>query len=544
VGFVGELYIAGDGVTRGYLNRPEANAAAFLPNPFRPGETFYKTGDMVRWLPDGTLEFLGRVDHQVKVRGYRIELGAIEGAIASHPQVADTAVVVKEVDTRKKIVAYYKPRGAEVAGSELRAWLEDQFPSYMIPNLLLPLAEIPMNPNGKVDRRQLELMPVNASQHVDFAAPTTLPEIKMARVWESALGVDGVGLNDEFAELGGHSLLAMPLVQRVNEQFGTSLAIGALYEHPTVAKLLAHASRESAEAQPSNLIRFPDPGRKAQPAARLRPLFMVHGLGGHLASFYPLVRNLKQSLHEQHRLDITVYGLEANGFREGQQHFQDLDQMVAAYVHQIREVQPHGPYLLGGWSYGVSIAFHIAQELIRSGDEVGLFISIDAEAPNVPKDFEAFIAEHGILSLDDLYEEGRLKTLLARFGRRFGFVCRDDEPARQQFHRFLGYAHGHGAQPVDADLERHGKVAIANLFNARGFKPRPIAPLNTVLVRASGSRFDNYLGDWASLVDSRMLASLTLAGDHWSIMQDPELAAQLATQLALHAAPAAEPLAA
>ncbi|GAB3760470.1 hypothetical protein GCM10028796_09150 [Ramlibacter monticola] len=544
VGFVGELYIGGAGVTRGYLNRPEANAAAFLADRFRPGETFYKTGDMVRWLPDGTLEFLGRADHQVKVRGYRIELGAIEGALASHPQVADTAVVVKEVDTRKKIVAYYKPRDAAVAGGELRAWLEEQLPSYMIPNLLLPLAEIPMNPNGKVDRRVLELMPVDASQHVDFAAPTTLAEIKMARAWESVLGVDGIGLNDEFSELGGHSLLAMPLIQQVNEQFDTSLAIGALYEHPTVAKLLAHVSRESQDAQPSNLIRFPEQGRKGQRAAALRPLFLVHGLGGHLASFYPLVKNLKQNLHEQHGLDITVYGLEANGFREGEAHFEDLDQMVAAYVQQLREVQPQGPYLLGGWSYGVSIAFHIAQELIRTGDEVGLFISIDAEAPNVPKDFEAFIEEHGIMTLDDLYEDGRLKTLLVRFGRRFGFVCRDDEPARQQFHRFLGYAHGNGAQPVDADLERHSKVAIANLFNARGFKPRPIAPLNTLLVRASGSRFDNYLGDWANLVDSRMLASLTLAGDHWSIMQDPELAAQLASQLARHAAPSTQALAA
>jgi len=207
-------------------------------------------------------------------------------------------------------------------------------------------------------------------------------------------------------------------------------------------------------------------------------------------------------------------------------------------------VQPQGPYLLGGWSYGVSIAFHIAQELIREGDEVGLFISIDAEAPNVPQDFEAFIAEHEIATLDDLYEDGRLKTLLVRFGRRFGFVCREDEPARQQFYRFLGYAHGKGNAPVDADMERHSKVAIANLFNARGFKPRPIAPLNTVLVRATGSRFDNYLGDWANLLESRMLASLTLAGDHWSIMQDPELATQLAAQLARHGGPQAERLAA
>jgi len=532
VGFVGELYIAGAGVTRGYLNRPQANRAAFLPNPFRPGETFYKSGDIVRWLPDGDIEFLGRADHQVKVRGYRIELGAIEGAIAAHPGVAETAVVVKDVDTRKKIVAYYAVHEQGVAGGELRAWLEDRLPSYMIPNMLVPLPAIPMNPNGKVDRRALEVLPVTASEHADFATPTTLPEIKMARVWESVLGVSGVGLNDDFVDLGGHSLVVMSLVKEVNAQFGCRIGIGAVYEHPTVARLLAHVTRETGASLPSNLIRFPELVRQDKPQGVARPLFMVHGLGGHLASFYPLVKNLKRTLHEQHGLDITVYGLEANGFKDEQRHFETADEMVATYVKLIREVQPQGPYLLGGWSYGVSVAFHVAQELIREGDEVGLFISIDAEAPNVPKDFEDFIAEHEVLTLDDLYEETKLKSLLSRFGRRFGFVCRDDEPARQQFYRFLGYAGQRGSNEPDDDMERHSKVAISNLFNARGFRPRRIQPTHTVLVRASGSRFDDYLDGWSRLVDSRQLAAVTLNGDHWSIMQDPELAAQLARHVA------------
>lgn len=528
LGAVGELYIGGAGVARGYLNRPETTARAFLANPFEPGATLYKSGDLVRWSAAGELEFLGRSDGQVKVRGYRVELGAIESLLAVHPSVTDAVVVVKEVDTKKKIVAYFTSDDSKLVAADLRRSLEEQLPSYMMPNFIAQLAEIPMNPNGKVDRHRLADMDLSVNGNCDVATPTTAAEIKMATVWEQLLGVTGIGLNDDFMDLGGHSLLAMSLVGEVQRQFGVNISVRTIYEQPTVTRLLAAIEGASGTPVVSNLIRFPEHRSRNAKASQLTPLFMVHGLGGHLASFYPLVKNLKKVLHERHQLDITVYGLEANGFKDGQAYFASLDDMVAEYVRLIREVQPVGPYLLSGWSFGVSVAFHIAQELIRAGEVVDTFISIDAEAPQVPQDFAEFIHDNKVLDHEGLYEDQALKELLDRFGHRFGFACNETEPVKQQFHRFLGYSQSDPAE----QLERYSKVAIANLFNARDIAPSQISPRNTVLIRASSSRFDNYINDWSELINSKVLSSITLNGDHWSIMQDPELAMHLARSVA------------
>lgn len=525
IGFVGDMYIAGEGVSRGYLNRPENNAAVFIDNPFVAASKMYKSGDLARWNLAGNIEFLGRTDNQVKVRGYRIELGAIESVIGAHPQLDQVAVVLKEVDRKKKIVGYFSTSNQRLNAAAVRQYLEQKLPGYMVPNLLLQLPEIPLNPNGKVDRKLLATMDISAAAGLDYSVPNSPNEIKMAAIWESLLHVNQIGLNDNFMDLGGHSLLVMLLLSEIHKQFGVQLPIHAIFDNPTIAKLAAYIEANCEAITTSNLVRFPDmiTHRDGAPQ-KTQSLFMVHGLGGHLASFYPLIKNLQKNLREKYNLDITAYGLEANGFKEGQSYFSTLEEMVSEYVRLIQETQPQGPYLIGGWSYGVSIAFHIAQELIRRGEKVNAFISIDAEAPHVPKDFDQFIQNNNIANLDDLYEPNTLQTLLDKFGRRFGFVSQKTECAKQEFYRFLGYSKQDSAEQV----ERYSKIAIANIFNARGFNPSRINPMNTLLVRASKSCFDNYIGDWHNLLESKMLSALTLNGDHWSIMQDPELAEHLA----------------
>lgn len=532
IGCTGELYIGGAGVARGYLQRPELTERAFIDDPFgaRGGSgRLYRSGDLVRWTHDGELEFLGRADSQVKVRGYRIELGAIEGLLAAQPGVTAAAVIVKESDAKKKIVAYFSSSEAVLPAAGLRAALEVALPSYMLPNLIAQLPEIPVNPNGKVDRRALAEMELHLFGNHDLATPVSEDEIRMVAIWERLLDIGGIGLNDAFMDLGGHSLLAMSLVGEVNAEFGSDISVRTVYEHPTVARLLAaiRGGGDTASAD-SNLVRFAASRTQLAPQASLPPLFMVHGLGGHLASFHTLAENVQRVLCERYRLGNAVYGLEARGFRAGQACFDSLDEMVGAYVRQIREVQPTGPYLLGGWSFGVTVAFAVAQRLIREGDEVETFISIDAEAPRVPRDFEDFIRSRRIGGLDDLYEDSALGELLQRFGRRFGFTANDTEPVREQFHRFLGYAAG----DAPAQRERYCRVAISNLYNARGIRPERIAPRHTVLVRASLSAFENYVGDWSDLLASKVVSSITLNGDHWSIMQDPELAQHVARSLA------------
>jgi amino acid adenylation domain-containing protein len=238
VGVPGELYVAGPGVTRGYLGRPGLTADRFLPDPFgvEPGARLYRTGDRVRWRPDGTLEFLGRLDEQVKVRGFRIEPGEIEARLAEHPAVREAAVLVREdAPGDRRLVAYVV--GDAAAGADvLRAHLSERLPEYMVPSAFMALQALPLTPNGKLDRKALPAPDFGSAQG-RYVAPRTPVEEVLAESWAEVLRLERVGVTESFFELGGHSLLATRVVSRVRELFGVELPLRALFESPTVAQL-------------------------------------------------------------------------------------------------------------------------------------------------------------------------------------------------------------------------------------------------------------------------------------------------------------------
>jgi hypothetical protein len=246
--------IGGIGLARGYLNRPELTAEKFIPHPFsdRPGERLFRTGDLARWLPDGTLEFLGRRDHQVKLRGFRIELGEIEAVLGQHPQVRETVVVAREdVPGETRLVAYLVPiEGSAPTPRELREFLAEKLPAYMLPTAFVRLEALPLTPNGKVDRRVLP-DPCQADLPLDhdFVPPRTLVEETVAAIWGQVLGVERVGLHDDFFASGGHSLLATQLVARVRAACQVELPLRTLFEAPTVAGMAA-AIAECVERSP------------------------------------------------------------------------------------------------------------------------------------------------------------------------------------------------------------------------------------------------------------------------------------------------------
>lgn len=241
VGVAGELHIGGAGVARGYLHRPELTAERFVPDPFgpTPGGRLYKTGDLGRWREDGTLEFLGRLDNQVKVRGFRIELGEIETALDAHPSVRATAVVAPaDPGGDRRLVAYLVPEGAPPSVPQLRRHLESRVPSYMVPSLFVLLDALPLTPNGKVDRKALMAPEMARAEAALAYVPARTPtEQVLAAIWTEVLGVDRVGVEDDFFELGGHSLLAAHVVSCVRERLGARLELRSLYEAPTVAEL-------------------------------------------------------------------------------------------------------------------------------------------------------------------------------------------------------------------------------------------------------------------------------------------------------------------
>jgi acyl-coenzyme A synthetase/AMP-(fatty) acid ligase/acyl carrier protein len=239
-GVRGELYLGGDGLARGYLNRPELTAEKFIPNRFseEPGARLYKTGDLARYLSDGNIEFLGRIDHQVKIRGFRIELGEIEAVIKEHAAVRDAVVVAREdVAGDKRLVGYVVNR-EPVQVSELRNYLQAKLPDYMVPSALVFLDFLPLTPNGKIDRRTLPRPDQSRPELEDeFVAPRTPTEELLAEKWSEVLKVERVGVHDNFFALGGHSLLATQVISRLREAFGIALPLRSLFERPTVAGL-------------------------------------------------------------------------------------------------------------------------------------------------------------------------------------------------------------------------------------------------------------------------------------------------------------------
>jgi acyl carrier protein len=255
VGVPGELHISGAGVARGYLNRPDLTAEKFIPNSFsaEPGTRLYKTGDLVRYLPDGNLEFVGRVDEQVKVRGHRIEPGEIEAMLREHPAVRE-AVVLAMADTANhnpalssvegsqftmRLVAYVVPHQQPApTPAELRSFLQGKLPDYMVPAAFVVLDALPLTPSGKVDRRVLPALDgARPELRTTYVAPRTLTEQAVAEIFGQILGIEQVGIHNSFFELGGHSLLATQVASRLRNTFEVELPLRTLFEAPTVAKL-------------------------------------------------------------------------------------------------------------------------------------------------------------------------------------------------------------------------------------------------------------------------------------------------------------------
>ncbi|QSQ23762.1 amino acid adenylation domain-containing protein [Pyxidicoccus parkwayensis] len=363
VGVPGELYIGGASVARGYLGRADLTAERFVPDAFspEPGARVYRSGDKVRWLQDGRIEFLGRMDHQLKIRGYRVELGEVEAALGAHPSVRECVVVAREEQPGdKRLVAYVVAReGQSLEEEVLTGFLEKRLPEYMVPSVFVMLEALPLTSNGKVDRKALPA-PVRAREDADHVAPRTATELRLAAIWEELLKVPRVGARDDFFELGGHSLMATQVVARVHGTFGVELAVIDLFEAPTLEGLAARI--DAGAPSQSALVPLRRGGSRT-------PFFCVHPVGGGVLCYLELSRRLPP--------EQPFYGLQVP---VGQEPHGTLEAMAGHYVDAIQEVQPHGPYLLGGWSLGGRVAYEMARQLQERGEKVALLVIIDARS--------------------------------------------------------------------------------------------------------------------------------------------------------------------
>ena len=307
IGVPGELYIGGQGVARGYYKRPELTAERFLPDPFvdDAAARLYKTGDQARYLADGNVEFIGRLDNQIKIRGFRIEPGEVEAAIEQHPDVAATAVIGKTVQGGQRLVAYVVPgEGAELATTTLRHFLQERLPDYMVPTTILFLAELPLTPNGKIDRRGLP-EPDWGERFLDEAYQSPEGEVEegLAEIWSELLGVEPVGRYDNFFDLGGHSIMAMRFIVRVRERFEVDLPVARLFDHQTIAELATLLDQPGAASRPGRLPAIePLPAGTAVPLSfSQQRLWFVDQLEPENIYYnMPLVVRLDGLLHAEH----------------------------------------------------------------------------------------------------------------------------------------------------------------------------------------------------------------------------------------------------
>ncbi|WP_460068199.1 amino acid adenylation domain-containing protein [Streptomyces sp. YKOK-I1] len=364
-GSVGELYLAGDDLADGYVNRPGLTAERFVADPYgvRPGARMYRTGDLARWRADGTLEFHGRADDQVKLHGVRVELGEIQAVLAAVPGVAQAGVVVREdLPGRQLLTGYVVPEpGAEPTAETLRRALTERLPRPLVPGAFVVLDALPLSPNGKLDRKAL---PMPESAYGAGREPATPAEKALAELFGEVLGLDRVSAEDNFFGLGGHSLLAARLVSRVRAVLGVELHLRSLFQAPTVASLAALVERDGGDESSFDVV------LPIRPQGSGTPLFCVHPVGGLSWCYARLVPYLGET--------TPVYGLQARGIVGEGRRPRTIEEMADDYVEQIRRVQPHGPYQLLGWSVGGNVAHAVAVRLRRLGEPVALVALLDS----------------------------------------------------------------------------------------------------------------------------------------------------------------------
>ena len=367
----GDLYVGGDSLARGYLHRVEETAERFIPDPFasRANARMYRTGDRARSGEDGTIEFLGRIDHQVKIRGVRVELGEIETVLAAHPSLAQCVVVAQRYGLDTGLVAYVVTRSAGGFDVEsLRTYCRLKLPEHMVPSAFVHLDTLPLTASGKVDRHALAAPVTARAAHVGatLVAPRTVIEHQLVSMWAELLGFEDVGITDDFFDLGGNSLLAVRLAVQIEDAFGRRLPVSTIAQMRTIERLAALLSRRELPGPWTPLVDL-------QPAGPNPPFFLVHGIGGEVVSF----RNLAQCMAPAQ----PFYGLRAKGSEGVEKALPDVESMAACYIDAIKTVSPRGPYLLGGYSSGGTVAFEMAQQLRARGDHVAPLVLIDADAP-------------------------------------------------------------------------------------------------------------------------------------------------------------------
>lgn len=485
-GVIGELYVGGKGVARGYLHRPDLTEERFIQNPFARNGRFYRTGDLARWLPDGTLECLGRIDSQVKIRGYRIELGEIETVLSHHRGIRQAvAAAYDESPGSKVLVAYIETNDGTVPDvSDLRAHLKKSLPDYMVPSIFVPMDKLPLTPNGKIDRKAL---PPPHERRVEiareFVAPRDPLEQSLAAIWSRLLKMTEIGVHDNYFELGGHSLGAISMLADVRKLTGKILPLATLFQAPTIATLAELLRNEGWSPSWSSLVPIKLRGSNT-------PIFLVHGAEGNVL----LYRQLSQYVEGGH----PIYGLQSNGLDGKGTLDRTIEKMASRYVKEITALHPHGPYIVGGYCMGGTVALEMAQQLTAMGERVSLVILLETYNPAMMSRAKARLLAP-LHFAQNLWFHGANVLLLDARGRR-KFLAEKTSVMRARFKMRFQLA---GLLSPDEQHTIYPHVRIKHLNDQAQFDYRPHSYRGRVVVFRTKGAFagevDPHLG-WSKYV--------------------------------------------
>ncbi|WP_414538947.1 amino acid adenylation domain-containing protein [Stenotrophomonas forensis] len=502
VGVRGELYLTGAGLSRGYQGRAALTAERYLPNPFAgtPGERLYRTGDIVRYLADGRLDYLGRADHQVKLRGFRIELGEVEAALARQPGVREVVAVVQGQGSSQHLLAYAS--GDMLQGADLRRQLARELPGYMVPTQVIVLQALPLTANGKIDRRALPVGNTNAVS--TYLAPRNEREKQIAAIWSDVLAIDAPSVDVSFFDLGGHSLLANRLVAALKRELAQDLRVRHIFDAPTIESLALLIGGQ--KHTPAGMVPMQQHGSGT-------PLFLIHPVGGDVLCYLPLVRaaGLQCAVHAIQR-DELASGTPAR--------YEDLRALAGRYLARIRNIQPLGPYRIAGWSMGGVIAAHIADLLQACGQQVEYLGIIDSFLRTPAEIADAALADDGTPEEAFQHMVQKLST---------------DAELRAHFDQSMHLDRLHSVLDPE-ELQRLRAITAAGVVAARR-SPSVGLPVNAHYYCAAipaGPHLDGKLDRHAQAGGNPARVRM-LEGDHHSIMEPPQihaLAAAIAADIA------------
>lgn len=410
VGAIGELYVGGEGLARGYLNNENLSNEKFISNPFQTIEEkadtsaynpsgrnskLYKTGDLVRWLPDRGLEYIGRTDFQIKIRGYRIELGEIESALSMHEEVNQCVVLANDFNNVsasadvKYLVAYYTTgSGHKIDDGVLSSYLSSRLPGYMVPSVFVYLDKLPLTINGKLDRRALP-KPKEREVSEAYQAPEGFIENSLASIWKQLLEIETVGRNDNFFHLGGNSLLLVKMFYLIKKVLNVQVSIKDIHRTDSLASLAEIISKSTAYREDNQINNIAIDINKTE----TKPMFLIHAIGGLALSYAPL----KKVWPKQHIIGINdpYFGFETSGFSS-------LMDMASHYINVAKSFDELESCLLGGWSLGGEIAYRMACLLEREGKKIDKLILFDSFTPEV---HELFVEDNDQQNIDPFFKQ-------------------------------------------------------------------------------------------------------------------------------------------